>query len=621
MEKKGSLHKYPRFVENIGSPEATQFLTCDGDHPIGKICHGCGWGTCMHCKNATDLSGWAQKCKYTFCVLKNNAINAARDAADAVKAQQDALKAAAQVVVAPIAVVAPMPTDPPPLAVVAPMPTDPPPLAMVTADPQPAVTVSVIDAPLAVVAADPQPDPIQLQDPVQQAAVIDPPPSKVQRVDPPWPYTLISIALPSWFHANAPSQPPPATGFGASAILSPIRPFIPAKPSYTPNSPASPVPATFSPTSPSYTPASAWGIPPPTPSASPHNFFAAPSSSGGGGAGMAKLTVRGILSGGGGGGSDPDDIHKCKDCLNMRPLDLRAMAFTQFMCGCSGGCSDDDAVVVDLTSSQEEVVVKPEPVEDVPVVKDAKFPNTPAHWTEPSDYDKSNGVHKNKCLVTLDRNSQEFINVEATMRQNFLDDQKVIQKEDNDYHHGIKWNRHNKPPGNYVKRVLKELSNQSLLEIDCIKRVQNLAHVMSHESFKQVLDFQKAPDAVLKGKTVYHGTDDYTAEQIGKDGFNRSFTQAHRYGHGVYFSRGLIAWNHALDCGVMNPSGAIIVSTIAYTKIGQSDADSKRPPDGCDLGGSDSDDNASIFTSFSDNQAIPEYIAYVKYTGWLTSYH
>ena len=134
-----------------------------------------------------------------------------------------------------------------------------------------------------------------------------------------------------------------------------------------------------------------------------------------------------------------------------------------------------------------------------------------------------------------------------------------------------------------------------------------------HDAFKQSIVFQKDKDAVLKVKILYHGTNEDMAHNIVDDGFNRSYTVSHRFGRGTYFANGLIAWNHALRKYIPNPTGVILISAIAYTKIGKTHGQDRKPPDGCDLGGSDDSDKPLIAASFADNQALPTHYAEVMF--------
>lgn len=310
-----------------------------------------------------------------------------------------------------------------------------------------------------------------------------------------------------------------------------------------------------------------------------------------------------------------DDFHKCKYCSNTRPVKGHATATTQYDCGCSGTVVD-----LTLTNSQPEEVPDDKPEEQKPDAGNVlpfRFEN-PRTWTDPSEAQKADGMTKFNAQIQVQRGSEEFIEVEAKLRAAIEEGKEIIKGEHDAYKKIWRPAEEDKPPAFYINKVFR--THPQDFEIVEIVRIQDASREHLHNALRESYSLQSNGKKPVVNETLYHGTLPEHSSNILKFGFSRTFSQQTcRYGPGVYLDKyGLIALHHAFMGQYDKPNAAIgdiFVCNVISTDIGQTNMQSKSPPEGCNIGGSGSNYKAIIRTSFNDNQVCANYKVTLRYKG------
>jgi hypothetical protein len=254
--------------------------------------------------------------------------------------------------------------------------------------------------------------------------------------------------------------------------------------------------------------------------------------------------------------------------------------------------------VIDLTAA--DVVIKQDP-DDAPAKKEKSGFEYPENWTDPVD-----GGTKDKCLIRLDPTSDEYVRVISLFCLAVNLSTRMIIKDGADPHAELA----------YIDREIRE--HMAAFEILEIERVQNRHLLMMYTSFCDSIELSaSASGQKVTEEIVYHGTNDPNSMEICTEGLNRSFVLTHRFGLGSYAAPGAGGpIHHAVTSDTSGQKvGYIVVLKMSSTKIGKTSSSDKKPPKGCDCGGSRDGYDGHFRVIFNDSQSCPIYRIKIKWIG------
>ena len=181
---------------------------------------------------------------------------------------------------------------------------------------------------------------------------------------------------------------------------------------------------------------------------------------------------------------------------------------------------------------------------------------------------------------------------------------------------------------NVVTAFMQTLSKPSLMSggirVVSVQRIQNVAKWRHYATMRWDVVSREGPQSQARYERVwlFHGTDEDTAEKIIQQGFNRSFAgkNATAFGKGVYFARDAsysaqAQYSQANQQGVQHMFLCRVV--VGDYCVGSSGALTAPVRTGNILYDSTVDNvgNPSIFVTYHDAQAYPEYLVRFRKVG------